>query len=196
MTGRRPRILFALLPLLMSLLPAVAWETPVPRPHPVKAFKVSVTPAKGEVVLSWASGTPPFVIVRSDTEHLDAGGTVEYLSRRHSDRRFVDHDALQFGQRFWYAVYDSNSPPQVFAMTPSVLHEGDEATIRGVGFSTDCTKNLVVFEGGQEVHPVGDCDVTGFRIVIPRPAVSGSMMFVSPTGVATLGNEPTWTTWK
>jgi hypothetical protein len=109
-----------------------------------------------------------------------------------ANRRFIDSGSLRKGRRFYYQVYDRNSIPEVFTMTPADLHERDVATVRGVGFTSKCAANSVVFDGGLEVHPTGKCTFTGFQFTVPPHAVSGSLMFVSPNGVGGFGDHQSY----
>lgn len=161
-------------------------------PPEICELSVKADPGSGDALLSWSGGTPPFVVVRGDAGSLDEATKVEYLSMNVAGRRFLDSGALRKGHRFYYQVYDHNSVPEVFTMTPDDPHEGDVATIRGIGFSRDCARNIVVFDGGLEVRPRGKCDFTGFQFTIPLGAVSGSLMFVSPNGVGGFGDHQSY----
>jgi len=173
--------------------PADAEEQPATNlPPEICDLVVEVERASGNVTVTWSGGTPPFILVRGDVRNLAEATKVEYLSMDTSARRFVDPGAFSRGRRFYYQVYDHNSVPEVFTMTPDDLREGGAVTVRGVGFSGDCATNTVVFEGGIEVRPNGKCSFIGFQFTVPPKVVSGSIMFVSPNGVGGFGDHQSY----
>lgn len=171
-----------------SVAPVVATETPVQQPPEiVNVIAVANSDSKA-VILQWSGGTPPFIIVRGEKQDFANDVAVTYLATGVTLRTFTDREALPDGKRYWYQVYDDNSKPEIFTMTPERATEGEVVTVRGIGFKGNCPDIRFMLEGGQSAQ-VLECSFMELTVRLPAHAVSGVLSVATANGIGGFGNN-------
>jgi hypothetical protein len=89
-------------------------------------------------------------------------------------------------QRFFYQVFDVNSQPRIFDLSPHAGVSGSQVHVRGIGFPSDCTQIEAVL-GGTKVSAKHDCSFTGFTFEVPRDSATGYLMVATPAGATVSG---------
>jgi hypothetical protein len=161
---------------------------PVHVPPVVCHMTVDADRSTADVTITWSGGTPPFTLVRGNTDHFSKATRLEVLSSRLHSRRFVDRGAFVPGKRFYYQVYDHNSQPEVFEFTPDGGLPGAVITVRGVAFAPDCSKMTVLMAGTKAEEKL-DCTFTSFKFKVPKNAVTGSLIVATPAGATVPGTD-------
>ena len=145
MRYRMPLLLLLVLAGVVSTDIKYPDEIPVPRPPEICNLRVTRASPSSSVTVTWSGGTPPFSVVRADAECFGKASEVRYLVDGVSGHRYVDKSSLVPGKRYWYQVFDDNSPMEVWYMgppepkgsDPKVMHPdgkgdcGDLDTCRG-----------------------------------------------------------------
>jgi hypothetical protein len=157
-------------------------------PPEICDLAVAADQEPGDVVVTWSGGTPPFTIVRSDAEDLATATRLEVVAQNQRTSRFVDRGASRAGNRSYYQVYDVNSVPVVFGLSPDGGLPGSKITVRGVALRSDCDE-LTVRIAGHDVPTKFDCSFTGFSFKVPVDAFTGSVIVATPAGATVVGAE-------
>lgn len=155
---------------------------PVPQVGNLKAKRLE----NGDVVLSWNSGKPPFIVFRSTSPNFHNSPRVENLTTAVQQRSYVDPGAAASG-RYWYRVFDANSPPEIFAMTPPEPAPDTEVVFHGVGFGSD-RENVRIMVGGEDWE-ILTCSNLQIRARVPKAPDADSIMLYTPTGTVMWGFE-------
>lgn len=189
MTMRRYRTVWAARWVLAALATPALAETTVPRDLPPEICDLSVVadPTGSDATLTWSGGTPPFMVVRSESEDFSADEYLEVLALAVPSRQFVDRGVVASDGRLFYQVFDANSQPQIFRFTPNAGLPGSQVQVRGVGFPSDCNQ-ITVLVGGAEVPTKLDCSFTGFTFEVPTDSVTGYLMVATPAGATVAGS--------
>lgn len=163
---------------------AFASQVLVPRQPTPKNVRVSQDAAG--VRVAWEGGEPPFVVVRARTKTFLDDPSLTYLTTHEMERELLDPSARPGDGRYYYQVYDKNSRPVIFSVTPVHVGDGDVLTVRGVGFSATCDENKLLFEGDrpEDAPPILDCTTTELRMRVPASATSDGIVVLTPTGHA------------
>jgi len=163
-------------------------RVPLSVPPELCDLRVVADEKSGDVRLSWSGGTPPFTVVRSETEDFRHAKDLEVVAPTVRSNGFEDRRAFSTDKRFFYQVYDQNSPPDIFEFSPDGGLPGAEITVRGVGFCSDCGK-IGVYIGGVEAPVKLECGFLGFKFKTPTNAMTGYLVVAAPGGVADAGME-------
>jgi len=148
---------------------------PVPQVENLKAKRLE----NGDVVLSWNSGTPPFIVFRATSPNFHDSPKVDILTTAVQQRSYVDPGAATSG-RYWYRVFDANCRPEIFAMTPPEPDPGAEVVFHGVGFGSSRDKVRIMVGGEDwEILTCSNCEI---RARVPKAPDAGSIMLYTPTG--------------
>jgi hypothetical protein len=143
-------------------------------------------PVTDAVLLRWERGTPPFVILRSDSADFTAAADVRVLAAGIAVRQYRDH--VGKATRYWYQVMDRYSPPLLFRIEPNDPHEGDIVTIHGAAFSPECKGNHLVLEGSMDTAPLEHCTFSSVSFTVPMHSVSGDIEVMTDRGLGLFGS--------
>ena len=175
--------------LLMPVLVQAESPEPMNVPPRVGPLCVEADDESGNVSLEWTGGSPPFAVVRADHRCFRDAEHVWVLESHLEVRNFVDSGALRLGTRMYYQVYDANSVPEAHWVAPDGGLPGQEITVRGAGFDSDCSKNSVYIAGSAA--RVIDCSFIHLVFVVPEDSITGSVIVATPTGGALVGDSCT-----
>jgi len=128
-----------------------ASEDPVPPPPEVATLVLSKDAPNGNLVLNWSDGAALFSVQRSESPVFSGSPTLTYVSRSTTSSPVTDH-VLTDGKIYYYLVSDSNAPAAIYTLTTptATAYERQTMSIDGVGFSSICADDKVLFEGGEE----------------------------------------------
>lgn len=101
-----------------------ASRTPINVPPEICDLVVVADHETGDVRVSWSGGTPPFIVVRSDTEDLRLATRLDVVAPAARVSEFVDPRAFLARRRLFYQVYDRNSLPDIFGFSPEGWRSG------------------------------------------------------------------------
>jgi hypothetical protein len=176
--------------LLGTVAEVTVAETTIPEnlPPDICYVVAALDTGTGDVTISWSGGTAPFTVVRANARDFREATDVEVIASDVS-RGFTDRRAARSATRWWYQVFDRNSMPEIYGVTPDAAHVGEAVTVEGAGFSPNCDQNLVQF-GGRDVPSTRDCSFTRLTFTIPGDSVSGYVVVVAPGGAAVADMEP------
>ena len=166
-------IVFLFMPVLLRA------ESPEPTNVPPQVGPLSVVAddESGDVALEWSGGTPPFAVVRADHQCFRDAEHVWVLGSGLTARNFVDSGGFRLGKRMYYQVYDANSVPEAHWVSPDGGLPGEEITVRGAGFDSNCSKNSVYIAG--VAARVVECSFIHLVFVVPEDWITGSVIVVS-----------------
>ncbi len=152
---------------------------------------VSVEYESGDVSVIWSDGTPP-PVVRIDADELSRASTVEVVLLKSTSRHVIDRGAFDATRRYYYQVYDANSPPHICYFSPDGGLPGTEICVKGVSFPSNCDE-LQIHLAGVEATEINDCNFTGFVYRVPEGTITGYLARVahrSLPGVTTSLGSP------
>ena len=112
-------------------------EIAVSRPPEICSLSVTVNPRSGDVIISWSGGTLPFSLVRADATCFGKASELRYLVEGVRAHRYVDVAAAKSGRRYWYQVFDKNSPTEIYYIGPPDTKTSDPKFIHPDG-NGDC----------------------------------------------------------
>jgi hypothetical protein len=112
-------------------------EIAVSRGPEICNLSVTADPRSGDVIISWSGGTLPFSLVRADATCFAKASELRYLVEGIRVHRYVDVAAVRSGRRYWYQVFDQNSPTETYYIGPPDPKSSDPKVIHPDG-NGDC----------------------------------------------------------
>ena len=126
-----------------------ATEDPISFPAEVQTLLIAKDPSPQNIVASWSDGSASFTFVRSETPDFENSSTITYVGTSILSSPAIDSGTLNDGKTYYYQIYDANAQTTAFSVAGNTIAAvGDIITIQGVGFSSNPSENVVVFEGG------------------------------------------------
>src|SRR5262245_36420434 len=126
--------------LFIALAPSLSLHSDqqaVPRPPEICDLSVQREDQSGDVIITWSGGTPPFSIARADAQCFGKASEIRHLVENVKDHRYVDVAAARSGDRFWYQVFDDNSPMEIWYIGPADADNSDPNVTHPTG-DGDC----------------------------------------------------------
>jgi len=132
----RTSLVFLILALITAPM-TYSDEIAVSRGPEICKLSVTVDPRSGDVIIRWSGGTLPFDLVRADAACFGKASELRYLVEGVRAHQYVDVGASKSGRRYWYQVFDKNSPTEIYYMGPAVPKDSDPKVIHPDG-NGDC----------------------------------------------------------
>lgn len=175
-----------LLALLSAARSAFATEDPISFPAEVQTLLIAKDPSPQNIVASWSDGSASFTFVRSETPDFENSSTITYVGTSILSSPAIDSGTLNDGKTYYYQIYDANAQTTAFSVAGNTIAAvGEIITIQGVGFSSNPSENVVVFEGGGTATNIVSSSFTNIQCEIPADVVSGDVVVISPNGTST-----------